>query len=198
MFNVGDYVIGENKVYHQRGKISRIEKCSWSRSGYIYKVGINWFFYGELKPWYDGMMSEIIGKDDDYIPERIITIHLGGTTYKVEAIRFSSVTNCCYIKVDKEDGTTMIDNENRGIGFYALRQSQIKKIFNEAFWSEYGTPYDQNGKIIQRADKVVWIDPETGNMDEYEVYDYPTESMVKLWSEHGECEAFPEECIVLK
>ena len=53
---------------------------------------------------------------------------------------------------------------------------------------------DANGYVIKKGDKVIWTDPETGNKAEYEVYEEPTEEMVKLWNEHGECEAYPWEC----
>ena len=53
---------------------------------------------------------------------------------------------------------------------------------------------DANGYTIKKGDKVIWTDPDTGNKAEYEVYEEPTEEMVKLWGEYGECEAHPWEC----
>lgn len=59
--------------------------------------------------------------------------------------------------------------------------------------------YDKNGVEIHTGDKVIWTDPDDGHQAEYEVYDkYPTQDMVKLWSEYGECEALPQECEVIK
>ncbi len=55
---------------------------------------------------------------------------------------------------------------------------------------------DANGCEIHKGDHVVWQDPETGNVSRYEVYEEPTEDMVKLWSNNGECEALPKECTI--
>lgn len=57
-------------------------------------------------------------------------------------------------------------------------------------------PCDKEGKPIRKGDIVWWIDPETKAMAKYEVYKEPTMEMVKLWSESGECEALPTECII--
>lgn len=57
--------------------------------------------------------------------------------------------------------------------------------------------YDKNGREIHKGDSVIWVDPETGNKTEYEVYEEPTEEMVKLANDYGECEAFPCECILI-
>lgn len=56
---------------------------------------------------------------------------------------------------------------------------------------------DCNGKVIREGDLVVWRDPETGTETLYEVYDEPTEDMVRLWNKQGECEALPSECHVV-
>lgn len=58
--------------------------------------------------------------------------------------------------------------------------------------------YDMNGKEIHNGDNVIWIDPSTEECHKYRVYEEPTSSMVKLASEYGECEAYPEDCIVIK
>ena len=58
--------------------------------------------------------------------------------------------------------------------------------------------YDENGKEIHKGDTVIWTDPETGNEAEYEVYEEPSSEMVKLSNQYGECEAFPEECVVVE
>jgi hypothetical protein len=55
---------------------------------------------------------------------------------------------------------------------------------------------DANGCEIHKGDHVLWCDPETGNTSEYEVYEEPTEDMVKLSSSYGECEALPKECTI--
>lgn len=57
---------------------------------------------------------------------------------------------------------------------------------------------DCNGKVIREGDLVAWRDPETGVETLYEVYDEPTEDMVRLWSFLGECEALPSECLVIE
>lgn len=54
--------------------------------------------------------------------------------------------------------------------------------------------FDRNGNVLHKGDNVVWHDIETGLEWKYEVYEEPSEEMVKLWAEHGECEAFPFEC----
>ena len=79
---------------------------------------------------------------------------------------------------------------------------------NKDLMDEYDKAYDDedeedavidaNGYIIKKGDKVIWTDPDTGNKAEYEVYEEPTEEMVKLWSEHGECEAHPWECRIMQ
>ena len=79
---------------------------------------------------------------------------------------------------------------------------------NKDLMNEYDNAYndeddedaviDANGYTIKKGDKVTWTDPETGNKAEYEVYEEPTEEMVKLWNEHGECEAYPWECRIMQ
>lgn len=64
---------------------------------------------------------------------------------------------------------------------------------------ELDLAYDKNGNEIHTGDRVIWVDPEDGRRVEYQVYDEnPTSDMVKLANEHGECEAYPEDCIVIK
>ena len=86
-----------------------------------------------------------------------------------------------------------------------LTESQLHKVIKESVDkvlkenpADFGTAYDRRGKEIHEGDIVVWYDPETNNKEKYEVYGQPTEDMVKLWSEYGECEALPEECLVIK
>ena len=59
---------------------------------------------------------------------------------------------------------------------------------------------DRKGKPIHKGDIVKWYDPcpEGDKVSRYEVYEEPTEDMVRLWSKYGECEALPEECEVVK
>jgi len=78
---------------------------------------------------------------------------------------------------------------------------------NKDLMDEYENAYDDeededevidaNGYVIEKGSKVIWTDPETGNKAEYEVYEEPTEEMVKLRNEHGECEAYPWECRIM-
>ncbi len=56
---------------------------------------------------------------------------------------------------------------------------------------------DREGNPICKGDIVDWYDPETEDIRRYEVYEEPTEDMVKLWSAYGECEALPCECEVV-
>lgn len=63
--------------------------------------------------------------------------------------------------------------------------------------NEFGTAIDRYGREIHKGDTVVWTDPETKAPTIYDVYEEPTEEMVKLSNDFGECEALPEECSVL-
>jgi len=57
--------------------------------------------------------------------------------------------------------------------------------------------YDKNGQEIHKGSIVMWRDPETGRKTKYEVYEEPTSEMVKMANDYGECEAFPDECLVI-
>lgn len=57
---------------------------------------------------------------------------------------------------------------------------------------------DKEGNVLSKGDKVIWTDPETGESAAYEVYDEPYEDIVKLSNEYGDCEALPEECVIIK
>lgn len=57
---------------------------------------------------------------------------------------------------------------------------------------------DKEGNVLSKGSKVIWTDPETGESAEYEVYDEPSEGIVKLSNAHGDCEALPEECVIIK
>ena len=80
----------------------------------------------------------------------------------------------------------------------AETNEDLMEEYNNAYNDEYEAVVDANGYIIKNDDKVIWTDPETGNKAEYVVYEEPTEEMVRLWSEYGECEAYPWECRVIQ
>ena len=132
-FKVGDYVIGDC-LYFNKGQIEAIEMSTGERKGLIYKVGINWYFYNFLKPWYDGIISSIIGEDKIYNPKRIIKLQHNGVKYTITGIVYKSKLEWCYLLVDKEEGTDRIDSTGlRGIGFHSLREKQIERIYNTLF-----------------------------------------------------------------
>ena len=63
---------------------------------------------------------------------------------------------------------------------------------------DYAIAYDRNGKEIHTGDRVIWTDPETKQETVYDVWDErPTEDMVKLANDYGECEALPGECQII-
>lgn len=77
----------------------------------------------------------------------------------------------------------VFDTENNQIVFGSTEIIKVRDLY---------------GKIIHKGDRVIWIDPETGqNSEAFEVYEEPTSEMVKLWNEYSECEALPEECVKL-
>ena len=57
--------------------------------------------------------------------------------------------------------------------------------------------FDCNGIEIKKGNKVIWCDPEKISSGIYEVYEKPREDMVKLWNNYSECEALPNECVVI-
>ena len=80
-----------------------------------------------------------------------------------------------------------------------LRENrQMIREFNDNDYDDLGVAYDKNGNEIHKDDIVICIDPETGRKTKYQVYEEPTEDMVKLWNKHGECEAYPQECVLVK
>lgn len=96
-----------------------------------------------------------------------------------------------------------MERKNRNV--VRLTESRLKQIVAESVkkalkeWnSDDETAYDMNGNEIHMGDYVIWVDPETGRRAKYEVYDEPSSEMVRLANKYGECEAFPEECIVIK
>jgi hypothetical protein len=54
-----------------------------------------------------------------------------------------------------------------------------------------------NNIEIKKESKVIWCDPQTNTKEIFEVYENPTEELVKLWNKYSECEALPKECIVI-
>lgn len=130
-FKVGDLCIGINSVYYQQGEIKETEISTGARKERIYKVGINWFFGDELKPWYDGMIAKLIGKDIQYKPKREIGFIHNRTKYIVQAIVFNKCTNHCYLIVDKTEDVYPVNDDYSGIGFYDLREKQRERIYTE-------------------------------------------------------------------
>ena len=59
---LGQYVIGENNISYQQGRIESIEESTGSRKGLIYKVGINWFFADEIRIDLEGILCAFIKK----------------------------------------------------------------------------------------------------------------------------------------
>ena len=132
-FKIGDMVIGENNVCFQKGEIINIMPSMGARKELIYNVGINWFFADELRTWYDGKIKKIIGADVDYIPNKVIKFTHDGVVYTIKAIKYYTKTEWCYLKVDKINGTNWMNENERGIGFYALMPKQIERIYNKIF-----------------------------------------------------------------
>lgn len=130
-FKVGDPCIGINSAYYQQGEIKESEISTGARKERIYRVGINWFFADELRPWYDGMIAKLIGKDIQYRPKREICFTHDRIKYVVQAIVFNEYINHCYLIVDKTEGTYPVNEEYSGIGFYDLRQRQKERIYAE-------------------------------------------------------------------
>ena len=85
---------------------------------------------------------------------------------------------------------------------HRIVKESVKRVLRESefddFDNDFGVAIDREGKQIHKGDVVIWIDPETGRRSKYEVYEEPTEDMVKLWSKYGECEALPSECVVVR
>lgn len=82
-----------------------------------------------------------------------------------------------------------------------LTESQLHNIIRRCINEEIEddmTAYDCNGVEIHTGDTVIWTDPDGGRRVKYEVFGEPNAEMVQLWSKYGECEAFPEECKVVR
>ena len=125
--------IGSNSFTNERGEVTDVKMSTGTRKELIYKIKYNWFFADELKPWYDGMIKQIIGEDVDYAPNKVLKFNHQGITYTITAIKYNSYIGCCYVKVDKVEGTARINDKERGIGFYALRPKQIERIYKKLF-----------------------------------------------------------------
>lgn len=132
-FKIGDCVYAQNFCYFAKGEITDVQMSTGSRKEPIYKVGINWFFADELTTWYDGEIKNIIGADVDYHPKKKVKFIHDGIKYTINAIKYNSVLEWCYLKVDKVEGTDKINDTERGIGFYSLRSKQIERIYKEIF-----------------------------------------------------------------
>ena len=59
-FKLGQYVIAQNNIYHQQGRIEFIDESTGSRKGLLYKVGIHWFFGDEIEIDPEGILLEFI------------------------------------------------------------------------------------------------------------------------------------------
>ena len=132
-FKIGDCVYAQNFCYFAKGQITDIRMSTGSVNGLLYKVGINWFFANELTTWYDGEIKKIIGADVDYHPKKKVKFIHNGIKYTINAIKFNSITDWCYLKVDKVEGTDKINDTERGIGFYSLKRKQVERIYDEIF-----------------------------------------------------------------
>lgn len=132
-FKKGDAVIAQNFCYFDKGEIADVVMSTGSRKEPIYNVGINWYFADELMMWYDGTIKNIIGADIDYYPEKKVKFIHNGIKYTIQAIKYNSTLEWCYLKVDKAEGTDKINDAERGIGFYQLNKRQIERIYRELF-----------------------------------------------------------------
>ena len=90
------------------------------------------------------------------------------------------------------------ESELRRMIAQSVKRMLRESTMDDAYSDFDDTAYDRNGNEIHKGNIVVWTDPETGRKAKYEVYEEPSSEMVKLWSEYGECEAFPEECLVIR
>ena len=135
-FKVGDCVIGDC-VYCREGCITKIAMSEGKRKGLLYYLDDTpyCFFYNFLKPWYDLMISAIIGKDKEYVPEVKVKFNYKGTEYAIKGITYNSITEWCWVRVDKDINLTNIDGVNRGICFSSLKPKQRERIYNELFCS---------------------------------------------------------------
>lgn len=88
---------------------------------------------------------------------------------------------------------------NEGCGDHAetFTHKEIETLYTYMLTMREEEPRDVFGYIIKKGDLVWWRDPETGKRSKYEVYDDPTEEMVRLWNKHGECEAYARECRII-
>lgn len=103
------------------------------------------------------------------------------------------ITHDGYLDIMGWDGT-------EGLGDHAekFKLEEIKRLYDAM--CEMGGEMDARdcwGYPLKIGQRVYWYDPETGNRSEYEVYEIHSAELVKLHSEHGECEAMPHECKII-
>ena len=137
-FKVGDYVIGDDSLFYDRGQIEKIEMSTGERKGLIYKIGLNYYFYNFIKPWYEGMIAAKIGIKKLYHLPKPIKFTLGREKMNITGL-YALDNTLCYLIVDKDLSNNEwyshgIDESGLiGIGFYELRPKQIERIYNLAF-----------------------------------------------------------------
>ena len=137
-FKVGDYVIGDDSLFYDRGQIEKIEMSTGERKGLIYKIGLNYYFYNFIKPWYDGMIIAKIGIKKLYQLPKPIKFTMGREKMNITGL-YALDNSLCYLIVDKDLSNNEwyshgIDESGLiGIGFYELRPKQIERIYNLAF-----------------------------------------------------------------
>lgn len=59
-FNIGDYVIANDRTICQIGKVENKQMSTGSRKEMIYKVGVNYFFADEMEYDYHAMVRAMI------------------------------------------------------------------------------------------------------------------------------------------
>ena len=113
---LGQYVIGENNISYQQGRIESIEESTGSRKGLIYKVGINWFFADEIEIDLEGILYAFIKKrglmelqkpnviNPDYKGGRL-TFTYDGIKYTLQGL-FNS-DHFVYVVANDPDGESM-------------------------------------------------------------------------------------------
>lgn len=139
-FKVGDYVEGDC-LYLERGQIESIEMSTGARKGLIYKIGLSYFFYNFIKPWYDGMVMEKIGVNTLYPVDKPVKFKHERGTFTITDLYVSKVDShitCYVIATPGADANPLCCspiNESglKGIGFYELRPKQVERIYHQIF-----------------------------------------------------------------
>lgn len=83
---------------------------------------------------------------------------------------------------------------------HRIVKESVKRVLRESEFDDFDydeKAYDIKGCEIHKGDIVIWTDPETRRKVKYEVYEEPSSEMVKMANKYGECEALPEECLVI-